>query len=301
MHSEAPSGTATLIAGSFAAAGRDPVVSAILPAKSSELGAWVIGDTYPNGRLLLWALRQGWGRAIARLVERLVLPGIQAHYIVRKRFIEDAARAALELGAGQVVNVGAGFDSLCWRLHSDYPAVQFVEIDHPATQRTKRQVLDAHCTLGPNFTLVPADLTVTDLGKALIDSARFDPALPTIFVVEGLLMYLTEQEARRLFGAVGSLRLPEATVVFTFMEPLADGRVHFPHASPFVNWWLRRRGEPFQWGIRREALPAFLAEQGFEQIDFADEGLLRQRYLAAPRLAGLPLAEGELIAIAKIK
>jgi len=78
------SGTAYLISASLAVSGRDPLLSQIVPSQTVALSEWVIEDTLPNGRLLLWASEAG-GPGFVRIVERIVLPGIQAHYIVRKR------------------------------------------------------------------------------------------------------------------------------------------------------------------------------------------------------------------------
>ena len=300
MRENTPSGTAYLIAGSLAASGRDPVLARLLPPRGAELGEWVIADTLRNGHLLLWVLRQGWGRGLVRLIERLVLPGIQTHYIVRKRFIEDVTRAALLVGTRQVVNIGAGFDGLCWRLHTEYPEVHFLEVDHPSTQRAKQRVLERRGTLRPNLQLNPADLTGSDLEIVLRACPHFDARRPTVFIMEGLLMYLTTAEAAGLSQAIRRLELPETKVILSFMEPQADGRVNFPQASRFVTWWLRHRAEPFTWGIRREDLPAFLATLGFEQRELADEKVLRKRYLA-PVLAKLPLTVGELISVATLR
>lgn len=295
-----PSGTAYLIAGSLLAARRDPVLSGLLPPRGADLGEWVIADTLRNGRLLVWALRQGWGRGLVRVIERRVLPGIQAHYIVRKRFIEDIVRAALLVGDRQVVNIGAGFDSLCWRLHPEHPHVNFLEIDHPGTQRAKQDVLERHGAIRPNLYLDSADLTASRLEVVLGACPQFDALAPTVFVLEALLMYLTEPEVTALFHAIHRLNLPKTIVIFTFMEPQSDGRVNFPQASPFVTWWLQHHAEPFKWGIPRADLPQFLADLGFSQTDLANERVLRERYLPSD-MKNPPLAVGELVCVAALK
>ena len=77
-----------------------------------------------------------------------MLPGILLHYALRKRFIEESARAFLERGGQQLVVLGAGFDTLAARIAEERPGVVCVEVDHPATQETKRRVLTARTATG---------------------------------------------------------------------------------------------------------------------------------------------------------
>jgi hypothetical protein len=91
----------------------------------------------------------------------------------------------------------------------------------------------------------------------------------------------------------------DSRFAFTFREPQRNGQVDFPGSTLFVRPWLRRVGEPFTWGVRREDLPGFLAERGFDLDEVVGADLLRQRYLAPAGLAGRRLAVGEFIALAR--
>src|SRR5687767_1113756 len=173
MRANAPSSTAYLIAASVAFSARDPYLSSLIPSQAAPFCDWALADSLPYGRRLLWALQQGWFRALIHLLERVTLPGIQAHYLVRKRAIEEITRGTLQEGVRQVVVLGAGFDSLCWRLHTEYETVLFFEVDHPATQEVKRQVLERRAPFRPNLQFLPADFTQSDLETALRASPRF--------------------------------------------------------------------------------------------------------------------------------
>src|SRR5881628_1983967 len=88
-------------------------------------------------RLLLKIIRQSWFRPIAKLIERMTIPGILLHYILRKKCIAVLVRSALVNGTTQVVIIGAGFDPLSFELIQDFRSARFWEVDHPATQRHK--------------------------------------------------------------------------------------------------------------------------------------------------------------------
>src|SRR5690242_16150965 len=58
-------------------------------------------------------------------------PGLHGHVVLRSRYADDAVRAALDRGTSQVVLLGAGFDTLAYRLPG--PAALY-EVDVPTTQ-----------------------------------------------------------------------------------------------------------------------------------------------------------------------
>ena len=73
------------------------------------------------------------------------------------------------LGAGlrQMLLLGAGFDSRAYRLPALADARVF-EVDHPATQRAKRQLVQRYVKgHGGRVVFVAADLVHDDLGETL--------------------------------------------------------------------------------------------------------------------------------------
>ncbi len=80
------------------------------------------------------------------------------------------------------------------------------------------------------------------------------------------------------------------------MEPRLGGRVNFHNCSPAVNFWLRLKGEPFDWGIPVGSLRAFLETRGFRLLEVATPDTFRGLYLNGARV---PLAKGEFIGVAE--
>ena len=236
--------------------------------------------------------RPGW-RWLPRLAQHLAGPGLPLHFIVRKCFIEDNVRAALAEGTTQVVVLGAGFDTLAWRLHAVHPAVSFFELDHPATQHIKREAL-GRCDA--NLRFVPADFTRQTLQQVLAQCPGFRRDLSTIFVIEGVLMYLTAADVDALFAA-----LPRSTrqrVIFSVMETLPDGRSGFHNATFLTDRVLRLWREPFRSSFPRSAIQPFLARHGYALTTVADEAFLRARCLPEPLRHATALARGELVCVA---
>jgi|SRR6185312_4819127 len=300
-----PSTTALLILRSTILLARDPQASALVPPEAVEAARRFLEEIDPAGLAQLrWrAAGSSLVRSAAFFLERFVIPGISLHYAVRKRYIEDAARQALAGGVRQLVVLGAGFDSLALRLHREFPQVLFVETDHPATQAAKRKALARWGELGGNLKLVTLDLARIDLDPAprdvLAALPEYREEADTFLIAEGLTMYLQAGEMDALFAFLREHAGAGSRFVFTFMEPQADGRIDFPGASPWVRPWLSQVGEPFIWGIRRQHLPAYLSERGFELLDLAGAPELRRRYLSPLGLEGRELAIGEYVALAR--
>lgn len=199
------------------------------------------------------------------------------HPVLRKRWIEDAVRASLD-DCSQVVVLGARFDTLASRLHREFSAIQFWELDHPATQRVKRRAVDA----GPNLTLLSEDFTDRPPMSVLEDDPDYDPAANTVVVAEGLLMYLSAPEVRRLFGAVSRQTGPDSRLVATAVDPSAFDDA----AVPFVDVpseggprWLQRLGEPWRWTVCPGRLPTVLSDHDLELTALAPLRHLRAQYL----------------------
>ena len=292
MQNEEASSTALLIAASLVLLHDDPKYSGLVSKTSADLCAHMLERYSLQTRLLLKIVRHGWFRPIAKLIERITIPGILLHYALRKKCIAALARSALTNGARQVVVVGAGFDPLCLELQRDFSDVQFWEIDHPATQRHKARVfLEID---GERLHFVAVDLNAALDRETLIKSG-FDPAQRTFWIAEGLLMYLPADIVSSLMRTLKSLSASGSEFAFTFMERQSDGRIRFHSQSKLVDWWLRGRDEPFLWGTTRGELADLM--RPWRVIRFFDHDNLRE---LGPGLADEPIAKGEAICLAEI-
>lgn len=125
------------------------------------------------------------------------IPSLRA----RTRFFDDAVLTAIDEGTRQIVILGAGYDDRALRFRT--PDVRFVEVDHPATQDDKARRV--HAFLGERAedepTFVAADFANDDVDAAL-QAAGHDADRPSLFIGEGLLVYLDELTIVGLLGAV---------------------------------------------------------------------------------------------------
>jgi methyltransferase (TIGR00027 family) len=142
-------------------------------------------------------------RTIAtRLFDAKTGPGPRPSAIIRTRVIDDALVDFVKRHKGsQVVILGAGFDTRAYRL-SALALAHVFELDHPATQRAKREVIDRLRLSRDHVVHAPINFEHDDLYDVLT-SAGIDPDSPTVFVWEGVTNYLS---ARAVDDTLATIR-----------------------------------------------------------------------------------------------
>ena len=294
MTTDAPSSTATMILRSLVLQARDPLRVKLMPGAWNEANERMLKATDPDAEGWLKKVKSPIFRRANYALENLLLPGVQLHYILRKRFIEDLARDGINKeDFTQVVNIAAGLDSLCYRLHWEFPSVNFFELDHPATQGIKRRGLD---TLGfsSSLTLLPIDLRRATLADTLLSEPAFDRNAPTLFIAEGVMMYLDLRVIQSIFDTVYHHSGPGSSLVFTFIEhaKTAGG------GTALLRWWLKKKSESIVWAVARESLEDFIGRHLMDLDQIVDSETLRETYLRPAGLEKMRSATGELIAVA---
>jgi methyltransferase (TIGR00027 family) len=121
----------------------------------------------------------------------------------RTKFFDDFFVTAAAAGIRQTVILAAGLDARAWRL--DWPEGSVVyEIDQPKVLQFKIETLESH-DVAPIAAHVSVAIDLRqDWPKALVD-AGFDPSVPTAWLAEGLLPYLTADAQDLLFDRIQSL------------------------------------------------------------------------------------------------
>ncbi len=231
--------------------------------------------------------RSAWSSWRSSLIERFSIPGIRTHYVLRKKIIERESRAAIDEGVRQVVVIGAGFDVLALRLAAEFPLVTFVELDHAATQNAKRLAAERY---GSDVALVATDLRDEPVNVAL-KRTTFDAEEQTVFIVEGVFMYLTEEQVSSTLQSIR--RAAKACrLIFTAME--SD---RFAGSTWLAESWLKRRGEPFRWAITPDSVDPFLTRLGFDVLRIYGAEEIRAEL--PPAASGRHVAAGEFIVVAE--
>ena len=220
-----PSSTANIVAQNIAFIGTTE--SRLLPNEAIRINAFLVADYSASGSFFLKNLSYSWFQKLFRLYVFLTIPGLALHQALRKIHIERAVRRGLKEGFRQVVVLGGGLDTLAARLHKEFSEVSFFELDHPATQHAKADSLRKHGLVGENLKLLPADFTTQDWSIVLNSNPLYDSSSKTIFICEGVTMYLAEDEVSKLFDAIKHSSNAANRFIFSFLEPDANGELTF--------------------------------------------------------------------------
>lgn len=190
-----------------------------------------------------------------RLLERYGNPGVKEFIAIRTRYLDEVAARA----PGQVVLLAAGLDTrtarLPWR-----PGTVVYEVDRPALLEAKDEELAAlGARHGCGRRTVPADLT-GDWTSAL-RAAGWSSGEPTLWIAEGLLLYLPERDARTLAATAAELSSPGDVLAGDLLS-------HQSMVSEFSREGLRRLTEdgcPWLFGTDRPE--DFLTECGWKPAE----------------------------------
>lgn len=197
-----------------------------------------------------------------------------AYLAARTRFYDQFVADALDAGIRQVVVLAAGYDSRAWRFARE--GATFFEVDLPRTQADKRARAPEG---GPVY--VPADVTDSSLVDDLA-AAGFQSGQPAAITVEGLTMYLAEEQVSRLLRALVDLGSPVSRLAVNFgvgFERQGSRRGHIGRQV------MASGGEAFRFRLTPADVPAFLAKAGWTTKQILTGPELAKVFLSGTKLA----------------
>ncbi len=192
---------------------------------------------------------------------------------VRTRYFDDHLTGLAVSGVRQFVVVAAGMDTRPYRLDLD-AATTWFELDRPALLHLKADLLAG---VPPRCARVPVEVDLTGDWPPALAAAGFDPAVPTGWLVEGLLQYLDEPDVLRLLDTVAGLSAPGSHLLTDFVgRALMDD----PAARDMLAA-MERSGMP--WVFATDEPAELLTARGWtaEVSSFSAVGIALGRWTAA--------------------
>src|SRR5437016_6056177 len=115
-----------------------------------------------------------------------------------------------------------------------------IEVDHPMTQATKRAWLESSAPMARAVRFVPVDFERESFPAAL-EATGFDRRARTVWVWEGVVMYLSPAAMRATLGDVSGLSAPGSILAVTYIQPdVGLG----PALREVAHWLFAAVGEP---------------------------------------------------------
>ena len=198
-------------------------------------------------------------RSALRLGYEWLIPGLYMFIQARTHVVDEVLKERLP-ALEQLVILGAGLDSRPYRFARPLATRRVYEVDYPATARHKRASLRRAGIATGHVRYVATDFATETLATVL-ESAGFETTRRTLFVWEGVTMYLPESAIAATLALVGSCRAGSAIVFDYFYRDAVDVPDAFRGAAGTIAF-MNRRGEPCRFGINSDDLPTFLARFG---------------------------------------
>ena len=179
---------------------------------------------------------------------------------LRTLAIDAAVRSAVSAGARQLVILGAGYDGRAWRM-PELSGVKVFEVDHPATQGVKRARVQGLKQAAATVTFVPTNFEHDSLAEVL-DRAGHDEPVPTCWIWEGVVMYLTRDAMRATLSGVAERSAAGSTLILNY---------HSQHRRLLSRVIFRLIGEPMISAHGPSEMAVELQSTGFQVIE--DSGI----------------------------
>jgi len=224
--------------------------------------------------------------ALARLALDRDPEGLAGYFFVNARTLHIDAqlvKAAAE-GIRQIVVLGAGYDSRAYRFHKAYPKLLFFEVDLPAMIASKqRAVTRQFKTLPRHVRYAPIDFNTQTL-DAVLAAAGYDARARSLFIIEGVVMYVNEPGNRATFDFIGKNAAAGSRVVYDYLlRRVVEGDYAGLYGAEKLAKGVAAIGEPFVSGWTPEEAAAFAARHGLEVTEDLDHAELTRRYLTNSR------------------
>ncbi len=175
--------------------------------------------------------------------------GVIARTIVLDRLVK--AWLAENSGA-VVVNIACGLDTRCYRINS---YSHWYNLDLPETIAVRKKLLPENDIISQI-----AMSAVEDWGSKITEHN-----VPVLVIIEGLTMYLSEEDVKRIFSVISN-RLTNATVFAEIMNPAVVKR--------FKEKSIEGSHAKFKWGVSNgKNLSEILPDFGFVEEHSLCEGM----------------------------
>ncbi len=193
--------------------------------------------------------------------------------LARERFVEERLRDYADEPC-QMVICGAGADTFSFR--NDNEGITIFEVDHPDTQRYKKQRIRAlEWNIPKNVRFVPVDFNIEKMSDKLIE-AGFDTNVRTFFTILGVSYYLTLPVFTETLRQIADLSAPGSELIFDF--PLQG--TGYPERVGYLAHITEELGEKMSGGFTYNDVSRALYSLGFQIDTYLPPDMVERSFFA---------------------
>ena len=207
------------------------------------------------------------------------VPGGYYFHIARTKHIDTVLAQAIDDGMQQLVILGAGYDSRPYRFARELQRVNVFEVDQPGTQARKQRLLTKALGELPDHVVFVAMDFNTERLKVRLPESGYDAGRKTLFIWEGVCMYITPEAAHETLSFIAQHSCPGSGLVFDYLyQSVIDGTCDYYGAREAAQF-VASRGEPYIFGIEEGRAAEFLDDIGITLVSALSHEELQNAYL----------------------
>jgi len=201
-------------------------------------------------------------------------PGLWSGVMMRKLYIKDKLEDSSS-DIGQVVNLGAGYDTMAYTLPS-ISNTPVWELDQKDVMETKTQRIEASLGEVPaNVKLIAIDFDHDNIDQKLI-SQGYSNEIPTFYILEGLIQYLDEENIKKMFTFLSQAKTG-SKIVFTYvLREFIEGVEMYGMRNLYKKYVFPKI---WKFGLFTQDCAAFLEEYGWKLIEDVEADDINEKYI----------------------
>jgi methyltransferase (TIGR00027 family) len=204
--------------------------------------------------------------------------GIYEYTIARTKYIDAIFKEVLAEGFDQILIFGAGFDTRTLRFQTEAGDTKIFELDVPITQQAKLgQYAKRGLSIPANVEFISIDFDKESLSEKL-EEAGFEKGRRSLFVLEGLLMYLQPESVDETLKVIEGFAGEGSEVVFDYVRASVLRQPGAHYGGREIVGSVAKAGERWYFGIEEGELEEFLKKYGFRVSEHKDAQGLESMY-----------------------
>jgi len=218
-----------------------------------------------------------------RFVTRVFTPaGIYDYVIARTKYIDAIFKEALFKRFDQILIFGAGFDTRALRFKSEARKTKIFELDVPITQNAKiDQYRKRKLNVPANVVFVPINFD-KETPSAKLEAYKFNNKARSLFILEGLLMYLRPESVDETFRTIGEFAGDGSIVVFDYVQASVLKQTGLLYGQREIVNAVAKAEEQWHFGLEKEHVEEFLFKYELKLSDHKDARELEEMYFKDP-------------------
>jgi methyltransferase (TIGR00027 family) len=197
-------------------------------------------------------------------IQKMITSPKYGFIISRTAFFDSIYKKTLDENIGQIVILGAGYDTRPYRFPDTSGKKRIFEVDIQSTQKRKIDILQNNkIDIPEQLTFVSTNFETDNLEEVLLNSG-FDNTVKTLFLWEGVTYYLSKDTINKTLNFIHSNSAKGSIVCFDYLAEKIESM---------------NAAEPYQFIIGKHELEEFLSERKFNIIENIDSKEMEKRFL----------------------